>query len=152
VAQGLADLSSALALRLRDLARLADRLDRLESGTGRWLASQQTADWRAAAGDMTLRALRAAADPTNYTLLAFCSARVSVSTAELGQAAGLGRLPLTERVNDLAQVGLLARNIDTDQVQATAGGTALARLIDDIAEATTKRLDEASANHEMPSL
>ncbi|MBF8282462.1 MAG: hypothetical protein HW378_1377 [Anaerolineales bacterium] len=40
MAQGLTDLSSALALRLRDIARLLDRLDRLESGTGEWLASQ----------------------------------------------------------------------------------------------------------------
>ena len=37
------DLSSALALRLRDLARMADRLDRLESGTGEWLTSQDEA-------------------------------------------------------------------------------------------------------------
>ncbi len=40
MAQGLDDLSLALALRLRDLARLADRLDRLEAGTGGWLTSQ----------------------------------------------------------------------------------------------------------------
>ncbi|MBI5713082.1 MAG: hypothetical protein HZC38_06615 [Chloroflexi bacterium] len=32
MAQGLTDLSSALAMRLRDIARLMDRLDRLESG------------------------------------------------------------------------------------------------------------------------
>ena len=43
MARGLADLSLALALRLRDLARMLDRLDRLESGTGAWLASQQHA-------------------------------------------------------------------------------------------------------------
>lgn len=143
MAQGLNDLSSALASRLRDLARLADRLDRLEAGTGRWLASQQPADWRVAATDITLRALRAAADPTNQALLAACARRGSLPASELGQAAGLGRLPLAERVNDLAQVGLLAWNIDTDQVQATAGGAALARLIDEIAAATARKLEEA---------
>ena len=39
--QGLTDLSLALALamRLRDMARMLDRLDRLESGTGEWLSS-----------------------------------------------------------------------------------------------------------------
>jgi predicted transcriptional regulator len=152
VAQGLADLSLALARRLRDLARLADRLDRLESGTGAWLAAQQAADWRAAAADITLRALRAAADPANHAILTVCVRRASVPVSELGEAVGLGRLPLTERVNDLAQVGLLTRNIDTDHVQATAGGAALARLIGDIAEVTAKRLDEAIADHEMPSL
>jgi len=34
------DFSSALALRLRDLARMADRLDWLESGTGEWLIAE----------------------------------------------------------------------------------------------------------------
>ena len=34
MATGLMALSQALALRLRDLTRLADRLDRLESGSG----------------------------------------------------------------------------------------------------------------------
>ncbi len=37
--QGLTDLSLALAMRLRDMARMLDRLDRLESGTGEWLSS-----------------------------------------------------------------------------------------------------------------
>jgi len=38
--QGLTDLFLALAMRLRDMARMLDRLDRLESGTGEWLAAQ----------------------------------------------------------------------------------------------------------------
>ena len=37
--QGLTDPSSALAHRLRDLARMIDRLDRLEAGTGEWLSA-----------------------------------------------------------------------------------------------------------------
>ncbi len=140
MAQGLTDLSSALAMRLRDLARLADRLDRLESGTGQWLSSQKESDWSAAATDITLRALRAAADPINFSILAFLSTQASVPFADLEKAAGLGRLALTERVNDLAQVGLAGRNIDTDQVQGTAGGAALVGLINSIGDATAKQL------------
>ncbi|MEK7278142.1 MAG: hypothetical protein AAB427_12395 [Chloroflexota bacterium] len=140
MAQGLTDLTSTLAMRLRDLARLADRLDRLESGTGQWLSSQNDGDWSAAATDISLRALRAAADPINFSILAFLSTQASVPFAELEKAAGLGRLALTERVNDLAQVGLAARNIDTDQVQGTAGGAALVGLINSISEATAKQL------------
>lgn len=141
--QGLTDLSAALALRLRDLARMADRLDRLESGTGEWLASQDDAALRDAATDMTLRALRAAADPTNFAVLAFLAAHTSSPIAELERAAGLGRLALSERVNDLVQVGLAGRNIDTDHVQITAGGAALVRLIGEIGAATAQRLAEA---------
>jgi hypothetical protein len=140
MAQGLNDLSSALALRLRDIVRMLDRLDRLESGTGEWLASQDDGVLRDAAADMTLRALRAAADPTNFAILTFLSAHAAAPIAELERASGLGRLALTERVNDLVQVGLAGQNIDTHQVQGTAAGAALVGLIDSIREATTKKL------------
>ncbi len=143
MAQGLTDLSTALAFRLRDLARMLDRLDRLESGTGDWLASSQDGDWQAAATEMTLRALRVAADPTNYAILSLLLVRASAPVAELEKATGLGRLALAERINDLVQVGLAGRNIDTDQVQGTAAGAALTGLISSISEATARRLAEA---------
>ncbi len=143
MAQGLTDLSSALALRLRDIARLLDRLDRLESGTGEWLAAQAEGALREAAAEMTLRALRAAADSTNFAILTFLSARASAPTAELEKSTGLGRLALNERVNDLVQLGLAGRNIDTDHVQGTAAGAALVGLIESISEATAKKLAEA---------
>ena len=140
--QGLTDLSSALALRLRDLARMIDRLDRLEAGTGEWLSSLGDGAVKEAATDMTLRALRAAADPANFALLAFLAAHASAPMAELEGATGLGRLSLSERVNDLVQVGLAGRNIDTDHVQITAGGAALVGLIESISEATAEKLRE----------
>jgi DNA-binding HxlR family transcriptional regulator len=137
------DLSSALSQRLRDLVRLADRLDRLESGTGEWLKSQPDEDWMAASTEMTLRALRVASDPTNYAILAFLLKRTTAPIADLEQAVHLNRLALTERINDLIQVGLAARNIDTDQVQGTAAGAALVEWINHISEATANRLGEA---------
>lgn len=142
MAQGLQDLSTALALRLRDIARMIDRLDRLESGTGAWLASQQNGELNSAAREMTLRSLRAAADPTNFAILSFLSAHTTASTAELETASGLGRLAVTERLNDLVQVGLVGRNIDTDQVQGTAAGAALMGLIENISGATARKLTE----------
>ena len=137
------DLSSALALRLRDIARMLDRLDRLESGTGEWLTSQDDAALKEAAREMTLRALRIAADPINFALLEYLAAHSSSPLADLETAAGLGRLALSERVSDLVQVGLAARNIDTDQVQGTAAGAALAGWISNISEAMANGLAEA---------
>ena len=142
MAQGLSDLSSALALRLRDLARLLDRLDRLESGTGEWLTTHTQADMQDAALDMTLRALRLAADPTNFSILTYLASRSTATMADLEKASGLGRLSLNERLNDLIQVGLAGRNIDTDQAQLTGGGAALVELIESISEATAKKLAE----------
>jgi len=69
-------------MRLRDMARMLDRLDRLESGTGEWLAAQGDGALQEAATDMTLRALRAAADPTNFAILAFLSAQTSAPTGD----------------------------------------------------------------------
>ena len=113
-----------------------------EAGTGEWLTSQKKGELKSAATDMTLRALRAAADPTNFAILTFLSAQTSAPMADLEKSIGLGRLALNERVNDLVQVGLAGRNIDTDQVQATAAGSALVGLIDSIGEAAAKKLAE----------
>lgn len=143
MAQGLGDLSLTLAARLRDLARMHDRLDRLESGTGEWLTSQEDGDWDEAATEMALRALRVVADPANFRLLSRLVASTTAALADLESELGLGRLPTAERVNDLVQVGLAAHNIDTGQVQATPGGAALVRLVQDIAHATGERLKEA---------
>jgi hypothetical protein len=143
MSSGLNDLALTLALRLRDIARMLDRLDRLESGTGEWLLSQGEGALAEAAREMTLRAFRVASDPANYVILAFLSARATAPIAELEKASGLGRLALSERVNDLVQVGLAGRNIDTDQVQGTAAGAALVGLIESVSRATAKQLAEA---------
>jgi len=122
---------------------MLDRLDRLESGTGEWLLSQGEGALAEAAREMTLRAFRIAADPANFVILAFLSTRTAAPIAELEKASGLGRLALSERVNDLVQVGLAGRNIDTDQVQGTAAGAALVGLIEGVRQATAKKLAEA---------
>lgn len=142
MAQGLTDLSTALALRLRDIARMLDRLDRLESGTGEWLTLQGESQLKEAATDMTLRALRLVADPANFAVLTLLETHTTAPMSVLEQATGLGRLPLTERLNDLTQVGLAGRSIDTDQVQISAGGAALVGLINSVSEATAKKLAE----------
>ena len=128
---------------------MLDRLDRLESGTGEWLASQQEDDLLTTATDMTLRALRIAADPANFTLLAFLATHTTAPTIELEKASGIGRLSLTERLNDLTQVGLAGRNIDTDQVQISAGGAALVGLINSISETTAQTLKLQISNSKL---
>ncbi len=143
IGSGPNDLSSALAFRLRDLARMLDRLDRLEAGTGEWLSTQSEADLIEAATDMTLRAFRVAADPMNFAILKHLCEHTSVPMADLEQTIGLVRLALNERVNDLVQVGLAARNIDTDHVQGTTAGAALVGLIVSISQTTAKKLIEA---------
>lgn len=89
---------------------------------------------------MTLRALRTAADPTNFAILAFLARRAGASIGEIEKASGLGRIALSERINDLVQLGLAGRNIDVDQVHGTAAAAALVDLIDHISQATAHKL------------
>jgi hypothetical protein len=143
MARGLDDLSLALAIRLRDVARMLDRLDRLESGTGEWMRAQGGAELREAAAEMALRALRLAADPINFGLLACLAGGGALPMAELEKSSGLARLALSERISDLVQVGLALHNIELGQVQSTAAGFALVGLINSISDTTARHLAAA---------
>ena len=131
-------IAAGIAGRLRGLALTLDRLDRLEAGTETWLADFEKEELDLAASEMTLRALQAATEPPNYKILQALASQPALSTKELTAAANQERLVLSERLNDLIQVGLSARLIDTDQVQITAAGAALVLLIQEIAEQVAK--------------
>ena len=122
-------LAQTLASRLKAIARMVSRLDRLEAGTGGWLPGQSEADLEAAAQGMILRALRVAADEHNFVLLAFISGDESRSVASVEKIGSMNRMLLSERLNDLVQVGLITREIDTDHVQATGAGRAMANIV-----------------------
>ena len=128
-----AAIAAGLAGRLRSLAIVLDRLDRLESGSGVWLADFKAKELPQAAQMMTLRVLGTAADPANYAILKALASGESHKIGDLIAVTGHGRLPLSERLNDLVQVGLASRLIDTDHAQITAAGAALVDLIDEIA-------------------
>jgi DNA-binding HxlR family transcriptional regulator len=78
---------------------------------------------RAVADDLVLRCFRVAVAPGQFELLSQLPREESVSFAELEKKTGLNRLSLSERVNDLIQVGLAIREPTT--VQLTAAGQAL---------------------------
>ncbi|MFQ5922074.1 MAG: hypothetical protein ACE5M4_04455 [Anaerolineales bacterium] len=126
-------IASGLSDRLRALTMALDRLDRLESGSGEWLSKFREDELSEAAGELTLRMLRAAADPTNFKVLAALANPDSVSLDRLIEATGVLRLALSERLNDLVQVGLVSRNIDTDHAQITLAGKSIVQLIRRIA-------------------
>lgn len=130
----LSTLAAGLAGRLRSLVIAIDRLDRLESGSGEWRAAFADEELEAAVHELTLRGLRTAADATNFSVLKYLAARDSASLGQLLQATGLGRLVLSEHLNDLVQVGLATRLIDTDHAQITSAGAAVVHMIDDLTE------------------
>ncbi|MBX0330916.1 hypothetical protein K2Z83_24980 [Oscillochloris sp. ZM17-4] len=129
----IADLAAGLAGRLRGLAAVIDRLDRLESGTGGWLATFAAGELDEAAEDLALRALRTSSDVACFAVLSNLGGSESRSLDDLIAATGMGRLLLAERLNDLVQVGLAARMIDTDHAQITPAGAAMLQLVEALA-------------------
>lgn len=139
----LANVAAGLAGRLRSLVVALDRLDRLESGSGAWRARFEEAELPEAATELTLRALRTGADPANFRILRALAADDSHALGRLIETTGLGRLVLSERLNDLVQVGLATRLIDTDHAQITPAGASLLRLVEALVDAAVQQYASA---------
>ena len=95
-----------------------------ESGWIQSLAKNED-EVRAIALDLVLRALRVALEPTNFTILRKLKEQPSVSFADLMSVTELNRLSVSERVNDLIQVGLAVKDIQTGEVQGTGAAEGL---------------------------
>lgn len=138
----LAAVAEGLWRRIRDVALAERRLERFTfvpeapeaADTGGRLAA--LAGDEAALGvlarDLTLRALAAAADGTNYRLLR-CLGAEPVGLAEVSLQAALPPLAVTERVSALAQLGLAARDLERDGVAETVAGRGVVGLVEAIA-------------------
>jgi DNA-binding HxlR family transcriptional regulator len=125
-------IAGGLSGRLRSLVMTQDRLDRLESGSGQWRSSYVAGELDESAAFLTLRVLHTVSDPMNFTILRLLAAAASQPIPALMAEAGVGRLVLAERLNDLVQVGLVTRLIDTDQAQITAAGASMVHLVNQI--------------------
>jgi hypothetical protein len=136
----LSALAQTLAYRLRDISRVLDRLDRLEAGSGSWLNEQDDESLAASASGMTLRALRVAADSHNFLILSRLAKNDTSPVAQVQAAVHLDRMTLSERLNDMVQVGLIIREIDTDHVQISDAGKIVVALISQIQEETAQSL------------
>lgn len=127
-------LARGLAARLRDAVEAADRLASF-SYDGRPGESPSTAltdgEELATAHDMVLRVLRATGDALNFRILAAAAARSSDGAPLDGLAhdLGLARMALVERIHDLIQLGLVARDLQLDTVRATGAGEGLLELV-----------------------
>ena len=136
-------LVRGLADRLRTLLLTMDRLDRLETAgeLAGWLDRERAAGRLPEhARELFLRALRVAADPTNFMVLAALDPLDSVDLVELMRRTKTGRVAASERVNDLVQVGLAAREMVGDQIRCTALAEGLVALVEEVAGETGKQL------------
>jgi hypothetical protein len=127
-------LARGLAARMRDAVEAADRLASF-SYDGRPGESPPSAladgEELATAHDMVLRVLRAGGDTLNFRILAAAAAQSSHGAPidPLARDLGVSRMALVERVHDLIQLGLLARDLQLDTVRATGAGEGLLQLV-----------------------
>ncbi len=136
-------LAAGLAERLRTLLLTLDRQDRLETAAAfvGWLAGEREAGRLPDdARELLLRALKVAGDPVNYRLLAALDPIEPVELPALMEGAGLGRVAASERVHDMAQVGLAVRELVNDEVRGTALGAGLVALVEGAAAGAGERL------------
>lgn len=89
---------------------------------------------RPAARDFVLRTLGAAADTLNYQLLTELHTG-DAGLVELCERFCLAETAAWERVNDLVQAGLVARDSDHGRIGLTATGIELVRFVEAAAEA-----------------
>ncbi len=124
-------LGRAGAGMLRYLMGVLDREDRLESGTGTWLASfrEDPGAREQAMRETVLRALRVGSEDRNFAILEALAGGFNRSMGDLAGAVGLGRLPLAERLADLVSAGLASKIPEADQAAVTAAGAALVGLV-----------------------
>jgi hypothetical protein len=119
-------MALGLGSRLRDIEMAQARWDRFVSEPGEppaaeGLSASPAEEVRTLATDLVLRALRAGVDPVNHGILAgLLEDEGSASLASLIGRTGLPRLALTERLNELAQVGLVAYSPESRGARATA--------------------------------
>ena len=87
-----------------------------------------------AAREFTLRAMRRGSDPLNHWIVRMAHEERSVALSELEGQVGVTRSTLSERVNDLVQVGLLERNLEGDVVRPTVLSAGFLGVVDDVTE------------------
>lgn len=84
--------------------------------------------------EFTLRAFRRGSEPINHWILRTAEANNAVSVDELEAELGISKPAVSERVNDLVQVGLLERNVDGDRVQSTVLTAGFVGMVDEVTD------------------
>lgn len=143
MSEPLDDLTEGLWARLRNVLIALDRMDRLETARelAGWVEGFQSDDSQiqATVQAFVLRAVRAASDPINFQILSAVRAAGGTSLAQLIETTRLTRVDLTERLKDLAQVGLIAQAFEMDSAQLTRAGEGMLAWVDAVRERIAER-------------
>jgi len=120
-------MAESLWQRFRLIAMAIDREDRFVAGPeeGVPTVGPPGSDVERAAEELVLRSLRVGTETVNFSILRELSKEITTPFSELMDVTGLDRLTLGERVNDLIQVGLATKDVETRSVSGTPAAGAL---------------------------
>ena len=150
----LATVADGLWLRMRDVILAERRLERFTfapetpeggaSGPLSALAGDKEAA-SAMARDMALRAVAAGAEGVNFRILSGLGesgpgGEAPVGLGELARRVGLPELAVSERLNALAQAGLVRRDLERHAAIATKAGRGLVGLLEALGGALGERM------------
>ena len=149
------DLATALGrgLAARFAQRLAglDRLDALDGRSGP-LASEELRDDPGARDDvareLVARLLRAGSDARVEPLVRALVADGAQGVAALAAAAGISRVAVARRLDDLVDAGLAERDPSSDTVAPTPLAAGLIELVDALVGATAASLGDGQRGRE----
>jgi DNA-binding transcriptional ArsR family regulator len=132
-------VGKALAARLRDLEAAMTRFGTFAFTPGEEAPPPALAEGEAeaAARELVLAALRAAADPAGYKVLARLR-QGDATIGELAQVLGVPRLVAWDRVAGLVAAGVVSRSLEGDRAGLTPAGAAVVELVEEAAAAAAR--------------
>jgi voltage-gated potassium channel Kch len=132
-------VGKALAARLRDLEAAMTRFDAFAFAPGEQAPppALPESEAEAAARQLVLAALRAAADPSGYEVLARLR-QGDATIAELAEVLGVPRLVAWDRVAGLVAAGVVSRSLEGDRAGLTPAGAAIVELVEQAAGAAAR--------------
>jgi hypothetical protein len=92
--------------------------------------------------ELVLRAFRAGAEAINFEILRRLRGGDAVAVSHLADATGLPHFTVSERINDLMQVGLAVRVIEQDAVRPTPLTDAFLGMVEEIERRLTAKIRE----------
>jgi hypothetical protein len=132
-------VGKALASRLRDLEAAMTRFGAFAFTPGEEAPPPALEDGEAepAARELVLAALRAAADPSGYQVLARLR-QGDATLSELAEVLGVPRLVAWDRVAGLVAAGVVSRSLEGDRAGLTPAGAAVVELVEEAAAAAVR--------------
>lgn len=151
------NLADASWQRLRSMALATERYENFvvlgssnrpdEKGNGKWVPSLKNNPPEALALDYLTMTVRDAFERENCEIMLKLSGTESIKPGELSENIGMAELSLREKLGNLAQCGLVVKNLESGGYMLTDAGESISNLVRDAVKHLSQRIEK-----ELPEL